>query len=204
MIGKLFSSFSDTKPRDNPKLLIYPEKSYDGRIISYPPISKRLAAAAGDCVAMIIFLTPIFFIINYFLYPNGIEAEFSAIHKYYYNDSKDAAESLKQMLSDSRYQSLALKQIIAQSLSCIIIAGFLLFFNIKYNSSPAKMAFKCYILDAQTYEPPTKKQFFIRNLAYIFTIGTLFLGLIISLLNPRRRMLHDIIAKTVVVKLTKN
>lgn len=202
MFGKLLSSFSDTKPRMNPKLLVYPEKTIDGKFISYPPISKRLAAAAGDCIVLIFITMPIIFLLTHFLHPEGLLNEISSIYNEYYDQSKNSSEAFNKMNLDPRYNIILIKQIFIQISICVLIIGSLLFFNFKYNSSPAKMAFKCYVLDAETYKYPTKKQFFIRNICYIFTIGTLFLGLIFALCNPRRRMIHDIMAKTVVVKLT--
>lgn len=67
--------------------------------------------------------------------------------------------------------------------------------------TPGKRLSKTKILDAKTYELPALWQFVVRFFAYFLTfLSFVFLvGLLLPLLHPKKIMLHDILARTIVV-----
>ena len=84
--------------------------------------------------------------------------------------------------------------------SWVLPAFVVLFFWIKKQATPGKMALSAKILDAKTGLPPTTGQYIRRYLGYYVAIIPLFLGIIWVAFDPRKQGWHDKIAGTVVVR----
>lgn len=74
-----------------------------------------------------------------------------------------------------------------------------LFFWIKFSATPGKMVMKLKIVD-EANNPLTVQSAIIRYLGYILNGFTLMLGFLWAAFNDKKQGLHDIIAKTYVVK----
>ena len=68
------------------------------------------------------------------------------------------------------------------------------------SATPGKMICRLIIVDAQTLQKPSTKQFVIRYFAYIISTLPLFLGYFWIAFDDRKQAWHDKIAKTVVIK----
>ncbi|WP_106281888.1 RDD family protein [Paraburkholderia sp. BL25I1N1] len=68
-----------------------------------------------------------------------------------------------------------------------------------WGTSPGKRVLRLRIVDADTGEPMTVGQAFLRTAGYMLTFATYGAGFLWVPFNPRRQALHDRIANTVVV-----
>ena len=75
----------------------------------------------------------------------------------------------------------------------------LLFWHYK-SATPGKMILKAKIVDATSFEQPSTKQFFIRNLGYLVSLIPLGLGYFWAGWDKRKQTWHDKLANTVVVQ----
>lgn len=81
----------------------------------------------------------------------------------------------------------------------LIVGVIVVIFWITREATPGKMIFALRVVDADTLEPPSKKQAIIRFFAYIPAGVPLFLGYIWVAFNKRKRGWHDMMANTVVI-----
>jgi uncharacterized RDD family membrane protein YckC len=82
----------------------------------------------------------------------------------------------------------------------IVFSG--LFFVLSWislSASIGKLIFSIKIVDAKTFEKPTKVQFIIRYFGYILSASFFMIGFISAHYNERRQGWHDKLARTVVV-----
>lgn len=68
------------------------------------------------------------------------------------------------------------------------------------SATPGKLFFKITIVDANTYEKPSKKQLVIRYFGYIISTIPLFLGFFWMLWDKKNQTWHDKISNTVLIK----
>ncbi|REG59342.1 putative RDD family membrane protein YckC [Paraburkholderia sp. BL6669N2] len=68
-----------------------------------------------------------------------------------------------------------------------------------WGTSPGKRVLRLRIVDADTGQPMTVRQAFLRTAGYMLTFATCGAGFLWVPFNPRRQALHDRIANTVVV-----
>jgi uncharacterized RDD family membrane protein YckC len=77
----------------------------------------------------------------------------------------------------------------------IVFVGFWMYFG----SSPGKLLFKGYIVDAQTLQPASRLQLVTRSLGYYISLLFFGLGFIWIGLDARKQGWHDKLARTVVI-----
>ena len=70
----------------------------------------------------------------------------------------------------------------------------------KYGTTIGKKIFKLHIVDQKKLTKPTMGQGVIRALVQFFLSGILFIGYIMAFFNPEHTALHDMLAKTYVIK----
>ena len=70
----------------------------------------------------------------------------------------------------------------------------------KYGTTIGKKVFKLHIVDQQKLTTPTMGQGVIRALVQFFLSGIFFIGYIMAFFNPEHKTLHDMLAKTYVIK----
>jgi len=81
----------------------------------------------------------------------------------------------------------------------VLPALFIILFWISYAATPGKLLFNCKIVDADTNEPITVKQTFIRYIGYFLSILPIGLGFLAITWDKRKQGWHDKIANTVVI-----
>lgn len=79
------------------------------------------------------------------------------------------------------------------------LVAILLFWTYK-SATPGKMAIKAIIVDADTGEQPTTKQYVIRYIGYFVSSIPLFIGLMWVGWDGRKQGWHDKMANTVVIR----
>ncbi len=70
----------------------------------------------------------------------------------------------------------------------------------KYGTTIGKKIFKLYVVDQKKLTKPTTGQAVIRTLVQFFISGIFFIGYIMAFFNPEHTSLHDMLAKTYVIK----
>ena len=84
---------------------------------------------------------------------------------------------------------------------CVIF--YMIFFWPYKGATPGKFITKCKILDSKTYKVPSIGKCFLRFFGYIISTLLLCMGFFAIEFNKKKLGLHDLIAKTIVVKLGK-
>ncbi len=82
----------------------------------------------------------------------------------------------------------------------VIIFVYLTIGYSKYGTTVGKKIMHLYLVDQKKLTKPTMKQAAIRTLVQMFVSGIFFVGYIMAFFNPEHKTLHDIIAKTYVIK----
>ena len=70
----------------------------------------------------------------------------------------------------------------------------------KYGTTIGKKVFKLHIVDQQKLTTPTMGQGITRAIVQFFLSGIFFIGYIMAFFNPEHKTLHDMLAKTYVIK----
>jgi len=166
--------------------------------IIYPKLVPRVFASMLDLFILTIVATPIttfissrlliFFFKDYFII-NKIDladnAEVNGVIK--------MTEFFQYMISNDNFFYYIS---VIFLLNTIIMGSYFIGFWIYKGATPGKMLMHMKIVDAITFEQPTKKQFFIRFFGYI----TVFFGIWVIAFSKKRQALHDKSAGTVVIK----
>lgn len=97
-----------------------------------------------------------------------------------------AGEGGKLLLIDFSYQM-------------IFMGGVIVLFWFYRNATPGKMLLNIEIVDAQTGDKPTRKQYIIRYIGYIVAGVPFMIGFLWILFNKKRQGWHDKMAGTLVV-----
>ena len=87
-----------------------------------------------------------------------------------------------------------------QLMQIVFFSSLYLFFWIRVSATPGKVIMSLKIVDAETYEKPSRKQFFIRFFAYIVSAIPLGLGFLWVIFDKKKQGWHDKLAHTLVIK----
>lgn len=102
-------------------------------------------------------------------------------------DPEALLENPSAILEEVSYQAIA---------TAVLFVGFWMYFC----STPGKMIFDAYIVDAKTLKPASNLRLIIRYIGYYVSTFLLFLGFIWIAFDKRKQGLHDKLAGTVVIK----
>ena len=98
---------------------------------------------------------------------------------------------------------IGVASVISTLLNLVIIVAAFAYYAIgygKYGTTIGKKIFKLYIVDQKKLTKPTMGQGVVRVLVQFFLSGILFIGYIMAFFNPEHTTLHDMLAKTYVIK----
>jgi len=84
-------------------------------------------------------------------------------------------------------------------LESLFISAIFIGFWMYLDSSPGKLLFKAYIVDARTLKPASRLQLVIRSLGYYISLLCLGLGFIWIGIDSRKQGWHDKLARTLVI-----
>lgn len=106
-------------------------------------------------------------------------------------------EAFKQYMAENH---ILLKIALQYVLQSLLLAAFILGFWFYKSATPGKMLLSMQIVDATTFEKPTRGQFVLRLLGYGVSFAGLLLGFLWIAADKRKQGWHDKIAGTVVIK----
>ncbi len=85
--------------------------------------------------------------------------------------------------------------LIEEGLPALIV----IFFWVRFETTPGKYMFDCYVVDAKTFGPLRIRQAILRYIGYLVSLLPLCLGFIWVAFDKRKRGFHDMIAGSVVI-----
>lgn len=159
----------------------------------YASFAARVAASFIDSILLMIVLLPLM----------------SLIHQYVYSGLVLSNEMVAQISRDQSPSSLGAlffeksfltRWLIDNLLQLLLIGIILVFFWVRFATTPGKWLFRMRVVDAATGNAPTIKQSIIRYLGYALAAIPFFLGFFWIYFDKRRQGWHDKLANTVVIK----
>lgn len=165
--------------------------------IEYATFNRRVFASTIDSVLLIFVLFFFNYPVSYIIYDGGtfndlllkIQGEYPNLETMGYEELMDVA---------TRYHLIA-RIILAQFATFIISFACLAYFWFKFDNTPGKWLTECKIVDAETLESPSRKQYIVRGLSYVISALPFCLGFIAIYWDKKNRAWHDNIAGTVVI-----
>lgn len=180
--------------------------------IKYGGFHARICATLIDLFFSILLLFPLFKLVRPFIY-NGKEPQ-EVLRAVTMDAVKTVADShvpsvlavFRDVINDTRTHQYFITEgglwriATDQFMQIGVCVALYLFFWIKISATPGKVLMSLKIVDAETFAPLTKKQCFIRFLAYIPAAIPLGLGFLWVIFDKKRQGWHDKLAHTVVIK----
>jgi uncharacterized RDD family membrane protein YckC len=74
-----------------------------------------------------------------------------------------------------------------------------IFLWVRFETTPGKYMFDCYVVDARTFGPLSIRQAILRYVGYLVSFLTLCIGFLWVAFDKRKRGFHDMIAGSVVI-----
>jgi uncharacterized RDD family membrane protein YckC len=169
----------------------------------YPNFSKRMLSSVVDLMLLYLVLTPLWNLLSLVIYAGP-----SPVAKLRQMISASMAEaSSKEILITDHPQYIDFINkngywpfIQEQGIQLILIGLTMLWFWIKYNSTPGKMILSLKIVDSTSLKKPSVYQLILRMLSCGISVVPLGIGFITTIFNKENRAWHDFLSGTVVIK----
>lgn len=157
----------------------------------YASFFARVVASVIDSIVLGVFLIPIIGGLSEIFFAD-VDMELFRHNLYQTKHYREVLILLKEsgVLAKVQFESIA--QLFAFSIFIILFWSYT-------SSTPGKMLLKMVIVDANTLEKPTKKQWTLRYLGYFVSVLSIFIGFAWVALDKKRQGWHDKIAGTVVI-----
>jgi len=169
-----------------------------------PAFSTRLLANVIDLFIALIILTPLYSIISTIIFGGD---NFAALIPNYEN-IKDNLSSMTELEKEEFYISsinsfyqnngvlkIFLNQFLQISFLILLTLGCWLYFH----TSPGKYILGLKIVDQNTLNPPSNKQFIIRALSVYLSVLTLGISYLLMIFDKKKRTWHDRLSGTMVI-----
>ncbi len=148
--------------------------------VQYAGFLRRLAASLIDSLILLIILTPLGFLFTSGRYLPGFDPE------------GDITAQAAELNFDWAYL------FINDLLPMVLV----IFFWIRFRATPGKQLMDCEVVDADTFDNLRVGQSILRYIGYFISILPLGLGFFWIIWDKKKRGFHDMIAHTVVIRLS--
>ena len=187
-----------------PNLLLFPFKKkkepQDDNGLEYASFSGRSFALTFDMLLLFLLLFPLFGYLSQVIFP-----------EFYANQGEQKVQALfqamamQQITTENLWQELQAlgvmeKMLVDYSLQFLISGAIIVFFWVRFDTTPGLFLFRMHIADAKTGESPTFKQYVIRYIATVISTVPFMVGMFWIFFNSRKMALQDVVAQTVVIK----
>ncbi len=182
------------------KNLVGNERLYDidPKTVKYAGFNLRLTANLIDTVVLLVVSLPLMLYSMQFAATEESKFIEILVNDWLYNK-----------ISDQQFFQVFIPKLIEQipiiltkfAISFVIFGAIFIGFWKWKNSTPGKLLLRNIIVDNETFEAPTTKQYILRFFGYILSALPFGMGFFMIGLNKKKRGLHDFIAGTVVVNL---
>lgn len=176
-------------------------KSFDPDAIRYAGLNIRLLANLIDMLILMLLTMPLLF-----FRPTALEMPAnmppSVMEAYNLQATGQISDQeFKRQIVESGYlEQQILPKILMYSFFNFLIVGVIYVLCWwKFNSTPGKLLFGVRIVDEQTMQDPSVRQYIIRFIGYIVSMIPLFIGYLMIGMNKKKKGLHDFMAGTVVI-----
>jgi uncharacterized RDD family membrane protein YckC len=152
------------------------------REVQYAGFLRRLAASLIDTLILLIVLTPLSLLFTSGDYLPGLDPE------------GDIGAQMAGIEFDWAYLLI----------NDLLPMVFVVFFWVRFRATPGKQLMDCEVVDATTFENLRIGQSILRYIGYIISMLPLGLGFLWIIWDKKKRGFHDMIAHTVVIRLSPN
>jgi uncharacterized RDD family membrane protein YckC len=150
--------------------------------VQYAGFLRRLAASLIDTLILLIVLTPLAYFFTSGSYLPGLDPQ------------RDVAAQLGELSFDWNY--LLVNDLLPMVLIVI--------FWVRFGATPGKQLMDCEVVDATTFRHLRTGQALLRYIGYFVSMLPLGLGFLWIIWDRKKRGFHDLIAHTVVIRLSPN
>ena len=150
--------------------------------VQYAGFLRRLAASLIDSLVLLIVLTPLGFLFTSGGYLPGFDPE------------GDIAAQMAELEFDWAY--LFVNDLLPMLL--------VVFFWVRFRATPGKMLMDCEVVDATSFKSLRIRQAVLRYIGYFISLLPFGLGFLWIIWDRKKRGFHDMIAHTVVIRLSPN
>ena len=175
--------------------------------IFYASFFSRILASLIDAALATIVLLPLFGAFGQIVYKDGNPAEkMLPWMQEALQEEKALVKGVKAFFSDERVLAFQAENQILERLAADYIFQVVVFFIVVLlfwvykSATPGKMLLSMRIVDAETFEAPSHKQYILRFFGYFLSVIPLSLGFFWIALDKRKQGWHDKLAGTVVIK----
>ncbi len=165
--------------------------------IQYATLNRRVIAIAIDMVIFTLISTPI--IQLFFIIKIGNTLALQEVISNFFEKNSNSSISLNDFINYLSAHKVLWLYLSSQIINFIILIIFFVSFWLYKGATPGKLLTKCVIVDEKTLNKISLKQCVLRILGYIISVLPLGLGFFIIGLNKKKRGIHDMIAKTLVI-----
>ena len=186
-------------PNLSPFSFFKPKEAEDGDYV-YASFTGRTFALTIDMMLLFLLLSPIFAWISEIILPDFYRAGGNSRAHELIQQYATGQISMEMMKGSMRemglYEKMGLDYILQFFGSGVVI----IFFWVKYNTTPGLFLLRMSVVDADTGESPSTQQYIIRYVVGIVSILPLMAGMLWMFFNKRNMSLHDVAANTVILR----
>jgi uncharacterized RDD family membrane protein YckC len=167
--------------------------------VIYAGLSARCVAALVDCLIVLIIVTPILHILLPFMGNHAeIQQSLADLSSRSSNmTDKEVFSTIKTLILDQGGWQFFLKR---QLLYILLISCYIMLCWWKFSASIGKICLAMHIVDAETLNKPSMRQYLTRLCCYSISMLPLGIGFIAIAFDKKCRAWHDRIAGTAVIK----
>lgn len=159
----------------------------------YAGFTMRSLTFLIDSLALLLPFALLALVVNLLLGPPPV-ADLAAIQSIQ-DPALQSQEMMRFLLAPEFLGRFLLDNALALILTAVLFIGFWHY----YSATPGKLVLGMKIVDAETGQPPTRRQGVIRFAGYVVSTAALMLGFFNIIWDGRKQGWHDKMAKTVVV-----
>ena len=170
----------------------------------YPNFSKRMLSSVIDLSLLYLIISPIWHFLSLIIYagPSPVTQLRNILQETISQNKNGKGTNLysNQAYLDFVHQNGYWPFIQEQLLQLTLISIFVLWFWLKYNSTPGKMLLSLKIVDSRTLKKPSILQLIIRMLSCAISVLPLGIGFLSTIFNKKNMAWHDFLSSTVIIK----
>ncbi|MBP9792221.1 MAG: RDD family protein [Rickettsiales bacterium] len=169
----------------------------------YPNFSKRMLSSVIDLMLVYLILTPLWHFLSLIIYAGP--SPVSQLRQIITTTMETAQNNPASINLQQEYMTFINQQgywpfIQEQGIQLIILGSVMLWFWIKYNSTPGKLILSLQIADSNSLQKPSKFKLILRMISCTVSVIPLGIGFITAIFNKENRAWHDLLSGTVIIK----
>ena len=169
----------------------------------YPNFSKRMLSSVIDLTLVYLILTPLWHLASLVIYAGP--SPVAQLKQIIGSTMAQAPDKAAYITAHPEYIDFISQHgywpfIEEQAVQLALLGAVMLWFWIKYHSTPGKMLLSLQIADSKSLEKPSVFQLIIRMLSCLVSVIPVGIGFITTIFNKENRAWHDLLSGTVIIK----